>query len=77
MADVVMRYPVTAALSEALKPVIGMSRLFEEEAAAKESTVGAVASTVTVTGEPYREETLPVASLTQGYSVYEPELETA
>ena len=67
--DSVIRYALIAILSEAVKIVIGMSRLVEGDVTVNELTVGLVTSTVTVFGEPYTAETLPSASLAQGYSV--------
>ena len=67
--DSVIRYSLTAILSEAVKAVIGTLRLIEGDVTVNEFTVGLVISTVTVTGEPYTSETLPIASFAQGYRV--------
>ena len=52
VADSVILYSVTDTLSEAVNAVIGMLRLVDGDVAENESTVGLVASTVTLAGEP-------------------------
>jgi hypothetical protein len=69
---VVIWYPVTPTMSSAVNEVIGMFRLIEGVVAPKAITLGAIVSTTTVLGVPNTADTLPEASLAQGYNTYVP-----
>ena len=64
--DSVIRKPVTPTLSDEVNDMLEMVRLADVVGAENPVTVGLVASTVTLAGEPYTAEILPAASAVHG-----------